>query len=149
MKRRNAIRLLSLSPAILIFNGCQKHQDSSQSAPPSSKAPQQANPSSATPEPRSHTLSSGRKLLIHGTALVGLYVGERLERFPQPVIRVVGIILHIGSLLIVKYLDEEETLQELLLSVSPAESDQLQQARKLVFVRQDSITETRPIDEIA
>jgi hypothetical protein len=83
--------------------------------------------------------------VIEPLALVGVLIGERLVKLPQPALRIVGIVLIVGSEVMMDFVNYAKQYQRFRLEISMSESQQLQKSGKLVFLRQNGTTEEHRI----
>jgi hypothetical protein len=88
-----------------------------------------------------------KQAVIEGTALVGVFIGSRLVEFPNPFAKIIGIILKVGSEIVLSGLDTNQAAQSFSTKISMDESHQFQQTRNLTFKRHDGTTETQAIQK--
>ena len=80
-------------------------------------------------------------------AYTGFFLGEILVEFPKPVAKVSGVILIVGSKLILTLLDESGASSEFPQPISEAQSHRLQDTKRIMLKRKDGSTEPRKIDK--
>ena len=90
------------------------------------------------------------KVVVAAVAVIGVFVGKRLVQLPHPAAKITGVILDVGSSLLIKYLQAEGTRaeQEHKIPISTEESIEIQTGGKVVFQRKDKTTEERKLDKI-
>ena len=85
------------------------------------------------------------RTIIEAAALVAAFIGKRMVDLPNPAMRIIGIVLVVGSEVTIDYLDYSEAKHSEHITISTEESQELQNTRKLVFQRHDLGTEDYPI----
>jgi len=144
MNRRKAIRIItatSLSSPIAFFAACE---------PPTPTAQLEATIKAQADAIQAQADAIAAKAVaaapaIDAVALVGIFVGKRLVDLPHPALRILGIVLVVGSELAITFLDYAKQSHEFRTKISIEESHQFQDTRKLAFRRQNGTTEEQPI----
>ena len=88
-----------------------------------------------------------KKQVVQVTGYTGLYLGEVLVEFPQPVPKVIGVILIVGSKLILKLIGTSGAITDFSKDITTEQSNDLQNTHQIVLKCKDGSKESRKIDE--
>ena len=83
--------------------------------------------------------------VILAAALIAVTIGKRMVKLPNPAMRIVGIVLVVGSEVVIDYLDYSEGKHSEHIAISIEESHELQNTKSLAFTRQDGGIEAHAI----
>jgi hypothetical protein len=85
--------------------------------------------------------------VLEGAAIIGISLGGVLRRFPSPALRILSVVLYVGSRLTVTYLNYQRATERHDVPITIEESHALQNDGKVFFQRQDGQREERKFDK--